>query len=163
MPRKPIDYRKSIIYSIVSKTNENLLYIGSTTDIRKRKATHKSHCNNEKDKEYTFRLYAMIRANGGWDAFDMKPVKEFPCENKIQLVIEEERIRKDMNANLNTHKSYITEEEKKEYHKEYDKEYRQQNKEHYAEYKKEYRQQNKERIAEYKKEYYQRRKDSATH
>ena len=31
----------------------------------------------------------------------MKPHKEFPCENKTQLAIEEERVRVEMNADLN--------------------------------------------------------------
>jgi predicted GIY-YIG superfamily endonuclease len=123
MPKKPIDYKKAIIYKICN-TDETLVYIGSTTDYRKRKSKHKSTCNNENCKEYIFYVYQMIRENGGWEAFEMKPVKEFPCENKIQLIVEEERIRKELNANLNSYKSFRTQEERKEYHKEYTKEWR---------------------------------------
>lgn len=185
MPRTPIDYKKAVIYSIVSKTDETLLYVGSTTDFRKRKGRHKSDCNNENRKSYNFEVYVMIRANGGWDAFEMKPVKEFPCENKTQLIIEEERIRTEMNANLNTNRAYSSPEEKKEqakkycqqhieerkeqvkeyYHLhkdeilEYHKEYRQQHKEEIKEYKKDYRQQNKEKIAEQLKEYHHQHRE----
>lgn len=119
MPKTPIDYKKAVIYSIVSKTDETLLYIGSTTNFRHRKWEHKSDCNTE---TYLTPVYLMIRANGGWDAFEMKPVKEFPCENKIQLTIEEERIRKEMNANLNSRKATIDvtrSEYLQKYHKEY--------------------------------------------
>ena len=156
MPRTPIDYKKAVIYMIVCKTNSSLLYIGSTTDFRKRKGRHKYNCNNETSKVYSTPVYVMIRANGGWDAFEMKPVKEYPCENKIQIIIEEERIRKEMDANLNAKKAHITEEEKQEYKKNYN----QQNKEHITEYKKEYRQQTKEEILEYQKEYRKKNRDN---
>ena len=152
MPKKPIDYKKSVIYSITSKTDETLLYIGSTTDFRRRKTRHKSVCNNENDRDYNLKVYVMIRANGGWDAFEMKPVKEYSCENKIQLTIEEERIRKEMNAKLNSQRAYTTIVEKKEYineyyqqHKDERKEYREQKKEMIFEKKKKYREQNKEK------------------
>ena len=51
MPKKPIDYSKGLIYSIVCKTDETLLYIGSTTNFRQRKSSHKSVCYNEKKKK----------------------------------------------------------------------------------------------------------------
>ena len=114
MPKTPRDFSKGLIYSIVCKTDETLLYVGSTTNLTQRKYEHKSTCNNETDKSYNFPVYVMIRANGGWNNFVMKPVKEFPCENIIQLIIEEERIRKEMKANLNTIRAYITPEEHKE-------------------------------------------------
>jgi hypothetical protein len=165
MPRLPIDYSKSIIYSIVSKTDETLLYVGSTTDFIKRKASHKSITNNVNSNRYNLQLYIMIRANGGWDAFDMKPVKEYPCENKIQLTIEEERIRKEMNANLNTLRAHITKEEMVEVKKVYkmlhkekiaeqNKEYYHQNKEQYFENTKRYREENRDKINQQRREKY---------
>jgi hypothetical protein len=113
MPKIPIDYSKGLIYSIVCKTDETLLYVGSTTNWTQRKSLHKSMCNNEKYKGYNFLVYVMVRDNGGWDNFNMNPVKEFPCENKIQLIIEEERIRVEMQANLNTRRAYISPAERK--------------------------------------------------
>jgi hypothetical protein len=159
MPRLPIDYKKSIIYSIVSKTDETLLYVGSTTDFTKRKNKHKTVCNNENNRAYNFQVYVMIRANGGWEAFDMKPVKEFSCENKIQLLIEEERIRKEMNANLNARKAHLTKEEKQEYQKEHMIEYRQQNKDELLEYQKNYYEQNRDKILKKTKEYQHQNRD----
>lgn len=163
MPRTPIDYKKAVIYSIVSKTDETLLYIGSTTDFRKRKNKHKSDCNTE---TYLTPVYLMIRTNGGWDAFDMKPVKEFPCENKIQLVIEEERIRKEMNANLNSRKAYVTKEEEKESNKEYHHQYKEKRKELYEQNKDEINKKrketdtlNREKLNDYAREYLQKNRD----
>ena len=113
MPKIPIDYSNGLIYSIVCKTDETMLYIGSTTNYTQRKNKHKTTCNNDKSNRHHLQVYVMIRANGGWDNFDMKPIKEFPCENSIQLTIEEERIRKEVKANLNTNRAYLSPEETK--------------------------------------------------
>ena len=37
MPRKAIDYSKTIIYKIQHEDNDELLYVGHTTDFTKRK------------------------------------------------------------------------------------------------------------------------------
>jgi len=41
----------------------------------------------------------------------------FPCDNLKELRIEEERVRRELNANLNHIRAYRTEEERKEYQK----------------------------------------------
>jgi hypothetical protein len=160
MPKTPQDFSKGLIYTIVCKTDETLLYVGSTTNFTQRKNTHKGACCNENSKKYNRPVYVMMRANGGWDSFNMRPVKEFPCESKIQLVIEEERIRKEMQANLNTRKAFLSPEERKEQIKEWRKDnaehvnqYNKDNAEHIAERKKQYQKVNTERIAEYMKQY----------
>ena len=171
MPKTPIDFSDGLIYSIVCKTDETLLYIGSTTNFRQRKNMHKSVCNNEHSKTHNLQVYVMIRANGGWDSFEMKPVKEFPCESKIQLVIEEERIRKEMKANLNTRKAYVSPEELTEYNKKYyeanaaklnedKKKYNQENSAKIAEYQKQYQEANRAKINERQKKRYQERKNA---
>jgi predicted GIY-YIG superfamily endonuclease len=154
MPKKPIDYSKALIYSIVCKADPNLLYIGSTTDFRHRKSVHKSRTKNDNTQ-----VYVMVRANGGWDAFEMKPVKEFPCENKIQLVIEEERIRKEMNANLNSQRSFTSVEMRKQDVFEKNKVYYHTNKEEILIKQKDYTDANKDKITEYKKEYRKTNRD----
>jgi hypothetical protein len=159
MPRKPIDYKNAIIYKITN-ADESLIYVGSTTEYRRRKSEHKSKCNNENHKSYHHYVYQMIRDNGGWNAFEMKPIKEFPCENKIQLLIEEERIRKELNANLNKYRAITTAEERAEYNAEYHKTYAEANKEAMVEYKKTYKQANKEAIAEKDKAYKQANKEA---
>ena len=184
MPKKPSDYSKGLIYSVVCKTDETLLYIGSTTNFRQRKNAHKGACINENNGNHNLQLYVMIRATGGWDSFKMTPVKEYPCESKIQLVIEEERIRKEMKANLNAIRAYVSPEERKEDTKEwfkdnaehiadYQKQYREthllhineirkiykiKNAEHIAEQGKIYSKKNAERIAEYKTQWWQENK-----
>ena len=115
------DYSKSIIYTI--RTGDGL-DVGSTTSYTMRKYHHKSNCYNENKKDYNTKLYKTIRENNG--EWNMKPHKEFPCENKIQLSIEEERVRREMNADLNMYKCYKNNDDKKyvEDKKIYDKQYR---------------------------------------
>jgi hypothetical protein len=150
MPLKPIDYKNAIIYKITN-ADESLIYVGSTTDFRHRKNIHKTACNNENDKKYHYYVYEMIRDNGGWNAFEMKPVKEFPCENKIQLVIEEERIRKELNATLNKKRAITTAEERVEDQVRTRKAYYEANKEKIKESSKTYAETNKEAIAKRRK------------
>jgi hypothetical protein len=90
------DYSKSIIYTIRTRDN---LYVGSTTNFTDRKYKHKKSINISESK-----LYKTIRDNGG--EWDMKPYKLFPCENKTELCIEEERIRCELNADLNMNVCY---------------------------------------------------------
>ena len=167
MPKTPRDFSQGLIYSIVCKTDASLLYVGSTTNLTQRKNTHKTACINENSKIYNLQVYVMIRANGGWENFVMKPIKEFPCENNIQLTIEEERIRVEMQAKLNTRRAYVSPEQKQEYKQEYRQTHKEPIKEHLKEYyqknKKYYEdryQTNKEAIKEVQKEFYQTNKEA---
>ena len=155
MPKTPQDFSKGLIYSIVCKTDETLLYVGSTTNFTQRKSSHKSTCNNENDENHNFPVYVMIRANGGWDSFNIKPVKEFPCESKIQLVIEEERFRVEMQAKLNTNRAYLSPEERKREHAVDMKNYQKANLAKFAEHNKKYHKANAVQIADRKKKYNQ--------
>ena len=133
--------------------------MGSTTDFTKRKYQHKSDCNNEKYKQYNCKLYKMIRAHGNWESFKIMIICEFPCNSKIELIIEEEKHRKELQATLNSNKAFRSNEEaiiyKKEYretNKEKAKVYYENNKELINEKRKAYRDNNKELIKEKRKE-----------
>ena len=91
MTRKATDYSKGLIYTIRSRDS---LYVGSTKNFTNRKNHHKSNIHNRNEN-----LYKIIRENNG--EWDMKPYKEFPCENSIQLKIEEQRVYRELNADLN--------------------------------------------------------------
>lgn len=97
-----IDFTKGIIYKIEAKDNKDLIYIGSTSNFMKRRCDHKSRCNNPKDQAYNFKLYRMIREHGGWDSFKCEIIKAYPSQNKKELLIEEEKYRKNLNSNMNT-------------------------------------------------------------
>ena len=141
-----INYNKSIIYKICCndlKIKE--IYIGSTINFTRRKQRHKSCCNNINGKNYNLKLYKCIRDNGGWVNWSMILIDTVSCESKLELLkIEREYIEKN-NSVLNCK---IPSRTKKEYNKEYIKQYREVNKE----YDSEYYQKNKAQIKEKNKE-----------
>jgi len=137
------DYSKSVIYTIRSRHN---IYVGSTVNFRARKNNHKTLINNENRKAYNIKLYKTIRDNDG--EWDMKAHSIFPCGSKMELTIEEERVRQLLTADLNMVKcgSGLTE---SEYGKQYYKQYR----DKITEYNKQYCEQNRDEICEKKKQY----------
>ena len=112
------DFSKAVIYGIYCKDKTVLeIYIGSTKDRNKREEYHKSDCNNENIENYNRKVYIFIRANGGWDNWIFKVIQEYPCENKIELVIREQYHYDLLNPALNTYRPYVSEEERKVYYK----------------------------------------------
>ena len=101
MPRKAIDYSKTIIYKIQHQDKEDLLYVGSTTDFTKRKSQHKRTSSLSTYRDYNEKKYEMIRENGGWDCFRMIEIKKFPCNDKREAEAEEDRIMCEMKATMN--------------------------------------------------------------
>ena len=158
MPKKPINWSRCIIYKIY-KDGLDDFYIGSTTQFIKRKNQHKSA-----SKTSDFKIYKIIRDNGGWDEWIMTAIEEYKeCENQIQARIREEEWRVKLNATMNTLKAYSTIEEKKKYKKEYSKEnqkeYREKNIDKIKEYQKEYREKNINKIKEYREKIFDKHKE----
>ena len=91
----------------------------------------------------------MIRENGGWDMFKMIEVEKYPCNDKREAERRENEVMKELKANMNTNRCFLTEEDSKKLKKEYYK----RNKPKILEYKKEYRENNKPKIQEKNKEY----------
>jgi len=86
MPKLPIDYSRSLIYKLCcNDINIKEEYIGSSTDLTRRKSTHKECCNNPNSQSYNLKVYRCIRENNGWDNWSMILVESFPCENKLEL------------------------------------------------------------------------------
>ena len=136
MPKTNIDYSKSVIYKIEHADNPELLYVGSTTDFTRRKTQHKHACINGNVRNHNIKLYQMIRSNGGFNEFKMMVIAQYPCNNKIELLIEEERIIKELKATLNGQKAHRSDKDKFDYFKIYNKEYYHTNKEKNKEQKK---------------------------
>lgn len=165
MPKKAIDYSKTILYKIVPKDlNLNFIYVGSTTDFRRRKNGHKTDCNNEHRINYNSKIYKTIRENGGWDQFEMLEIEKYACNDGNEARTRERYWMELFNANLNSIKPIITEEEEKEYDKEYYGMHIEKIKEYKHKYyieninivkqnMKEYTNNNKEKITQYKKAY----------
>ena len=85
MPKAEIDYSNTILYKIVCKDLKiKDLYVGYTTNYVQRKYAHKQNCNNSKSVNYSYKLYEVIRANGGWNNWDMEIIKLFNCKDKFE-------------------------------------------------------------------------------
>ena len=99
------DYSKTVIYKIEHMDGGHL-YVGSSTNLAARRAEHKSNSLNPNSKDHNVKLYKLIREHGGWDSFRMTPVKIFPCKTKLESKIEEEKVRVELQANMNAHRSH---------------------------------------------------------
>jgi hypothetical protein len=79
MPKEIVDYSNTIIYKIYCKNFDITdIYVGHTTNFIKRKALHKSQCNNLNNK---VKIYETIRQNGGWSNWDMIEIEKYPCND----------------------------------------------------------------------------------
>ena len=148
MPKKDIDYSKTLIYKIVCKDlTITDLYVGNTTDFTVRKNKHKCDCNKK-----AFLIYKTINDNGGWDNWDMIEIEKYPCKDGNEARTRERYWYEELNAKLNSRRPIVSleelKEEEKEYQKGYSKKYFQENKEQLIEYKKEWYETNKEKLLE---------------
>tara|TARA_R110000787_G_scaffold60747_1_gene137776 strand:+ start:102 stop:887 length:786 start_codon:yes stop_codon:yes gene_type:complete len=163
-----------VIRTINKESGEVSLYVGSTIKFDKRKEQHKYAIYNEKSrKDYNRKLYATIRSNSG--DWNMEVYKHFRCENRPELEMEEERIRVDLDADLNMKicSTGLNPDEYFQYRREYAKEHRTNNKEKVAEQQRIYNAKNAEKLLEYQNriynanvitdEYFQYTKEYRTH
>lgn len=166
MPRRSVDYSKTVIYKIQHNEIETLLYVGSTTHFTNRKSHHKGACTNENDKAYNRKVYRMIRENGGWDNFSMVKIEDFPCKCGRDAEAREDELMRELSANMNMHRAFIenpaterliydrryreTHQEKiqhyRDTHREQQRQYREANREQHREYNRQYREANRERL-----------------
>lgn len=162
MPRKDIDYSKCIIYKIVCNDyNVKDLYVGHTTDLIKRRSFHKIACNNSNNKMHHLKIYKIIRENGGWENWSVVVIENYDTCRDVEDARTRERYWFDeLNAQLNSNKPMLTDDEKSEVSK-------QSAKKHYEKYKEsiknrhlDYYHKNKDSIKEYTKKYYEENKDN---
>jgi len=113
------DYDNTVIYKLQHVDDDTLLYVGHTTNFTKRKEKHKSNLNNTNNKAFNYKVYQMIRNNGGWDMFRMIEIKQFKCCNKREAEAEEDRVMRELKGTLNTNRAFLTDQDKKDDKKEY--------------------------------------------
>jgi predicted GIY-YIG superfamily endonuclease len=110
MPRKQIDYSRTSIYKIIcNDITINDVYVGSTTDFKKRKCQHKTACKTTNNK---IKVYNIIRDNGGWDNWSMVEIEKYPCNDGNEARARERYYYDILNASMNTVRPFTTEEEK---------------------------------------------------
>ena len=149
MPKKEIDYTKTIFYKIVCKDlNVKNIYVGHTTHFVNRKCCHKNNCNNQNINKYHTKLYSFIRENGNWENWEMIQIEETAVKNQREAEKRERELIEEYNADLNCIlRPNITDEENKinvalagkkyrETHKEEIKNYYNENKDKFKEYEK---------------------------
>ena len=140
------NYQNGVIYVINVGEQK---YVGSTTDFKSRKRQHRWCINHPDNSGGHYKLYKAIRENGG--EWQMEIYKEFPCDSKRELLFEEERVRKELGAELNEAccGSGLTKVEyKKHYYQDNKQKVNEQSKQRYLE--------NREMKLEYHKQYYQK-------
>ena len=154
MPRRDIDYQKTIIYKIVcNDLSIKHIYVGHTTDFTKRKGAHKRNTTYEKGVKFNYKLYKTIRENGGWDNYEMIEVEKYPCNDGNEARKRERYWYEKLNANLNTNApSYVYDKEK---WRQYSKTYREKNKTERNEWTKNWRITHIEEVKDYSKKYYE--------
>lgn len=163
------DYKNGKLYTIRCKTDEALIYVGSTLNpLYKRMYGHNQHARDEKR---TSLLYTKMRELG-IDNFYIELYEEYPCNNKEQLnkregevirligTLNEKISGRTFKEYYNDHKEKLLEHNKEYYNENKErvlnicKEYRETHKEQKKETDRLYRENNKEKIKEIKTELY---------
>ena len=86
-----MDYSKSKIYTIRCKTDESLIYVGSTIQLLcQRLAKHKY--KSKTHPQYT--LYNEI--NNNWDEWYIELYENYPCSNKEELLKREGEVIREI-------------------------------------------------------------------
>ena len=160
------DYSRGKIYTIRSRTDDNLIYVGSTIQaLSTRFAGHKAKSIKNPD----YKIYKTI--NNNWKDWYIELYETFPCQSKDELNKREGEIIR-LIGNLNTqiagrnqqeynvdnkekikelkHEIYL---ENKEIWKERNQKWREETADRKKELNKEYREANKEKIKLYQKQY----------
>ena len=160
------DYSKGKIYTIRCKTDDDLIYVGSTIqELSTRFAGHKA----KSIKTPNYKIYQVV--NNDWSNWYIELYENFPCQNKAELNRREGEIirlignlnkyiagRNQQEYNVDNkekikelkHQTYL---ENKEHWKEKNKKWREQNADKKKELDKKYREENKEKIKDYQKQY----------
>ena len=104
-----VDYYKGLIYKLCcNDTAIKDIYIGSTTNFKSRKMTHKSAYKTKPQ----YGVYTFVRENGGWDNWSMIEIEKFACNDKRELETRERYWLEHLGATLN---KVIPTRSKKEY------------------------------------------------
>ena len=99
----PAEMRIGYIYKIACRDPAvTEIYVGSTCRVPDRRCEHRSRCNNANDsKRYNLNVYQYIRANGGWDNFELLVVEQIDYTHKHELMLRERFHLEQLKATLN--------------------------------------------------------------
>ncbi len=120
MPKKNIDYSRTVIYKIVcNDLTVKHLFIGATTAFFKKKNLHKTLAEQKRKepigkgrRDCDSKLYQTIVNNGGWDNWCMIEVEKYPCKDFNEECARVRYWVETLNADLNGRtKTILTKEE----------------------------------------------------
>jgi len=141
-----VNYQNGKIYTIRCRSDENLIYVGSTSQtLSQRMTLHRSCCKRGDGCS----LYDYIIDND-WSDFYIELYEKYPCNDKAELCKREGEIIRQ----IGTINKCIAGRTKKEYYEDNVDKYKKYYEDN-AEKIKEYYEENAEKIKEYKKEYYE--------
>ena len=121
-----VNYSNSIIYKICcNDTDIKEIYIGSSTNFKTRKNSHEHACNNENGEKYSYQVYQFIRANGGFENWDMIQLEAYEAKDKRSLEARERHWIETLKPSLNSSIPTRTHREWRDDNKENIKQYRQ--------------------------------------
>jgi len=147
--------KHGFIYALSNKNCPDYIYVGCTFDLNERMSKHKHDCYRNR-KKYNYKVYKFIRENEGLEKWQYHIIQEYDVKDKRELEQYETYWIKELKSNLNSMKrSFITEEEKKQYQKYYNKKYYQENFDKETERIRKYNQKNKEKIKQLVKQNYE--------
>lgn len=116
-----VNYSQGKIYKIVHNSSDNL-YIGSTCEkLSRRMSNHR--CDSNKPTN-NMKIYKFIHENGGWINFRIILIQLWPC-NSVDELRQREQYHIDLlKPTLNGSNSFgLNKEHKKEFMREYNKNY----------------------------------------
>jgi len=131
-------YQRGLVYGLVCNITGKL-YIGSTINLEQRKKNHKSKGNTCMSKQII---------DGG--DYEFYVIELYPCWSVFELRIREEYHRQ-RNECVNKLRCYVSEEDRREYKRKFDRQYRKENKEILNEKQRQFWHDNKERLNEEQK------------
>ena len=97
-----------MLYSIykISIKNSDWTYVGSTKNINNRIKSHQYNINlDETHKAHNYKIYKVIRENGGWDNCEVQVIETVECETKNDAHDKEQFWIDELKPNLNSVKS----------------------------------------------------------
>lgn len=145
------------IYKIIVNTS-NEIYIGSTfQELRHRWQQHKDNYKRWKEGKSGYVSVFKLFEKHGFDNCKLIIIKEYEVYDRKHLEMYETLWIS--NLKLCCINKYLPFNIRKLYHREYDRQYRQEKKEHIQQYQKKYRQENKEQQKHYFEHYYQENKE----
>lgn len=92
---------KTTLYQIRNDRFEFDSYIGSTTNFKQRESDHKKACKNPNDKRHNYPVYKFVRANGGWNEWEMIKLFDVMVNNQKELNKIERQCIEDYGGTLN--------------------------------------------------------------